>query len=90
MSKPKVQAMPHSWRVADWPETVTPGRPSAGRNLVRTHRSELIACGALVRVGRDLTIIGEGFAQFLARKASRVDGYDMAPNRARRAESSAA
>jgi hypothetical protein len=83
MSKPKVQPLPHSWLVNDWPATVSPGRPNAGKNLVRAHRQELIACGALVRIGRELTIIGEGYAQFLARKAGRVAGYDIAPNRRR-------
>jgi hypothetical protein len=82
MSKPKVSPLPHSWLVAEWPSHVTPCRPNAGRQLVRVHRSELIACGALVRVGRNLTILGAGFAEFLARKAGRVEGYEIAPNRA--------
>lgn len=81
MSKPKVSSMPHSWRLSDWPHGVTPNRVSAAKHLVRTHREELVACGALVRIGRDLTIIGEGYATFLARKAKRVDGYEIAPNR---------
>jgi hypothetical protein len=76
MSKAKVSPLPHSWLVSEWPSEVTPGRPSAGKNLVRTHRTELIACGALVRIGRNLTILGEGYAQFLARKARRVEGVE--------------
>ena len=81
MAKPKVSSMPHSWLVAEWPAEVTPGRPSAGKNLVRTHKQELIACGALVRIGRNLTIIGEGYATFLQRKAGRVENYLIPPNR---------
>jgi hypothetical protein len=81
MSKPKVIPLPHSWLVAEWPPHVTPNRSNAGRQLVRAHRSELIECGALVRIGRNLTIIGEGYAQFLARKAKRVANYEIAPNR---------
>lgn len=81
MSKPKASPLPHSWRVSDWPTSVTPNRANAAKHLVRTHRDELVACGALVRIGRDLTVIGEGYAQFLARKAKRVDGYEIAPNR---------
>jgi hypothetical protein len=81
MSKSKVSSMPHSWRLADWPDHVTPNKPGAAKHLVRAHRAELIACGALIRIGRDITILGEGFAQFLARQAKRVDNYIIAPNR---------
>jgi hypothetical protein len=81
MSKPKASPLPHSWLVSDWPSSVTPNRSSAAKHLVRTHRAELIQCGALCRVGRNLTIIGEGYATFLARKLGRVAGYEIAPNR---------
>jgi len=81
MSKPKVSPLPHSWLVSDWPAHVTPNRCNAGKQLVRAYRAELIECGALVRIGRNLTIIGEGYATFLARKAKRVAGYEIAPNR---------
>jgi hypothetical protein len=81
MLKTKVSPLPHSWLVSDWPPHVSPNRCNAGRQLVRAHRAELIECGALVRIGRNLTIIGEGYAQFLARKAKRVQGYEIAPNR---------
>jgi hypothetical protein len=82
MPKPKADALPHSWLVADWPSNVAPNRTSAAKHLVRVHREELIECGALCRVGRNLTIIGEGWALFLARKSKRVEGYQIAPNRA--------
>jgi len=80
MSKPKVQSLPHSWLVSAWPETVTPCTTVAGRQLVRSNRAELIECGALCRVGRHLTILGEGYATFLARKMGRVKDYEMAVN----------
>jgi hypothetical protein len=73
--------MPHSWRLADWPDLVTPNNTSAARHLVRKHRAELQECGALVRIGRDLTVLGEGYALFLSRKAKAVEGYAIAPNR---------
>jgi hypothetical protein len=76
-----VSPMPHSWRLSDWPLEVTPNRITAAKHMVRSHRAELIACGALIRIGRDLTIIGEGYAMFLARKAQRVEGYEIAANR---------
>jgi hypothetical protein len=82
MSKPRASPLPHSWLVSDWPADVAPNRTSAAKHLVRTHRDELIECGALCRVGRNLTILGEGYATFLARKLRRVEGYEIAPNRA--------
>jgi hypothetical protein len=85
MPKQKSEPLPHSWLVSDWPPHVAPNRPNAGKHLVRTHRAELIECGALCRVGRNLTIIGEGFAVFMARKMGRVSGYAIAPNRALKA-----
>jgi hypothetical protein len=33
-------------------------------------------------VGRNLVILGEGYAVFLARRLKRVEGYEIAPNRA--------
>ena len=83
MAKPKVSPLPHSWLVSDWPLDVAPNRASAAKHLVRTHRAELIECGALCRIGRNLTMIGEGYAIFLARKLGRVSGYEIAPNRDR-------
>ncbi len=87
MSKPKAASLPHSWLSSDWPGLVAPNRQSAANHLIRTHKDELIQCGALVRVGRNLVVLGEGYAQFLARKAKRVEGYEIAPNRAQSAES---
>lgn len=82
MSKIKAASLPHSWLVSDWPEGVSPNTKSAGRQLVRAHRDELIACGALCRIGRNLTILGEGYAQFLAGKMKRVEGYKTPMSRA--------
>ena len=81
MSKSKASPLPHSWLVADWPAGVAPNRQTAARHLVRTHRDELIACGALCRVGRSLTMLGEGYATLLARRIAKVENYSIAPNR---------
>jgi hypothetical protein len=45
------------------------------------YQDELIACGALVRVGRKLVIIGAGYAVWLQKGAARVKNYEIAPNR---------
>jgi hypothetical protein len=80
MATRKATSLPHSWRVADWPATVYPNRSSSARHLVRCHRDELLASGALTRVGRELVILGEGYAAFLARKIQRVEEFKIAPN----------
>jgi hypothetical protein len=68
-------SLPHSWRIADWPADVYPNNASAGKYVVRANRDELMSLGALCRVGRDMVVIGEGYARFLARKIDRVPGY---------------
>lgn len=81
MAKPKAASLPHSWLLSDWPPGVAPNRVSAAKHLVRQHRAELIECGALCRIGRNLVMLGEGYAVFIARHMGRVDGYEIAPNR---------
>jgi hypothetical protein len=71
----ETQPLPHSWCLRDWPAWVYPGRLSAARNLVRVHREELIKCGALTRIDRRLTVLGAGYAVFLASKMPRVESY---------------
>ena len=84
--KIKAASIPHSWPVSDWPQSVTPGNNRAARHLVRVNKAELMECGALCRVGRNLTIIGEGYAVFLARQMKRVDGFKIAAQGRRRLE----
>jgi hypothetical protein len=81
MAKQTVQPLPHSWYIEDWPPYVVPGNPSRGRHLVLMHQDELIACGALARIGRRKVLLGAGFAVFLAKSVGRVAGFEIAPNR---------
>lgn len=83
MSKLKAAALPHSWRAHKWPVEVAPNDSDAAKHLIRTHKEELIACGALGRIGRELIIYGEGYGVFLARKRGRVANYIIPPNRER-------
>jgi hypothetical protein len=76
----KSEPLPHSWPLNDWPSGVYPNRASSGRYLVRTHRDALIACGALTRIGRELVVLGEGYARFLARHADRAAEWPLAAN----------
>lgn len=72
---------PHSWGVDDWPSAVYPHEPGRGRYLLRAHRDELMAAGALVRVGRELVVIGDRFTRWLQAQAARVPGYESNANR---------
>jgi hypothetical protein len=81
-ARSKAAPVPHSWPINDWPQTVYPNKSSSGRYVVRAYRDELQACGALTRVGRELVVLGEGYARFLARQSSKVSDYPIAPNQA--------
>jgi NADPH-dependent 2,4-dienoyl-CoA reductase/sulfur reductase-like enzyme len=81
MAANKISTVPHSWPLNEWPVDVYPCRASKGKYTVRAHRDELIACGAIVRVGRDIVVIGGPYAAWLAKKGNRVSGFEIAPNR---------
>lgn len=83
MTSPKnpVQPAPHSWSVPDWPGFIYPGNGSKGRYLIQTHRAELVRAGAIVRIGRDLVVMGAPYTRWLATKGHLVLGYEAPPNR---------
>jgi hypothetical protein len=74
------QLAPHSWAVTDWPAFIYPGSPGKGRYVVRSHRSALIAMGAITRIGRDVVVLGAPYSRFLESRTDRVDGFTIAPN----------
>jgi hypothetical protein len=74
-------AIPHSWSIAQWPGTIYPGDSGKAKYLIRVRKLELIEAGALVRVGRELVILGQPFARWLMKKATRVPGFEIAANR---------
>jgi hypothetical protein len=79
-------AIPHSFPLSEWTERASvlyPGSTAKAKYLVRTHKTELVEAGALARIGRDLIVFGQPYAKWLARKASRVHGFEIAANRAR-------
>jgi hypothetical protein len=78
---PFAQPAPHSWAIGDWPPFIYPNDPRKGRYLVRANRTALVEAGALIRVGRDLVVLGAGFSKWLAAQSDRVDGFEIAPNR---------
>jgi hypothetical protein len=85
----QAERAPHSWAIDQWPATVYPHTPSRARYIVRANRDELIAARALSRVGRDLVVLGEGYARWLAKRVAKVEGFDIAPNTVRAAKAAA-
>ena len=83
MSRNPLPVVPHSWSIADWPSNVYPNDPKRGRYLVREHKADLLASGVLVRVGRELVIMGPRYSRWLERQASRVPDFECAANAAR-------
>lgn len=80
----KISAVPHSWAVTEWPQDIYPHTTAKARYIVRSHRDELVAAGALTRIGRDLVVFGAGYNAWLRKQAGKVAGFDIAPNRATR------
>lgn len=77
-------SLPHSWSLADWDREapgVWPNRTARARYLYRAHKRDLLAEGAVVRVGRNIVFIGSQYAKFLARKATDIPGYQSPTNR---------
>jgi hypothetical protein len=72
---------PNSWSLDCWPEGVYPGDPSKGKYIVRCHRDELIAAGAISRIGRDLVVIGHPYMRWLQSKTELAAPIHIAPNR---------
>ena len=75
--------VPHSWDFEHWPQAVYPHTESRARWLMRAHRDELLAAGALVRVGRELVVLGEPYARWLQAQAANVPGFESNANRSR-------
>lgn len=71
-------ALPHSWDFSTWPASVFPGNGGRAKYLFRAHRSALVAAGACARVGRTIVFLGEGYARFLRKGVSRIEGYEVA------------
>jgi hypothetical protein len=76
----KFESVPNSWTIEEWPSGIYPNKPSRARYTIRAHRDELVRAGALVRVGRDLVVIGPSYAAWLHKHGAQVCGYKIAPN----------
>jgi hypothetical protein len=79
--EPSAQPAPHSWDLEHWPPGVYPHTEGRARYVVRAHRDELLAAGAISRVGRELVVLGSRYARWLEGQSTRVPGYEIAANR---------
>ena len=77
---PTASMVPHSWGLSNWPPNVYPNDRRKALYLVRIYRRELLEAQALVRVGRELVLIGEPYARWLKRRIVYVPGYQVAAN----------
>jgi hypothetical protein len=85
MPKLEVEKIPHSWELKNWPANVWPHHGEKVKWLIISKKTELMKCGALVRPGRLLVVLGAQYLGWLQRQSSRVDDFDIAPNVARKA-----
>ena len=74
---------PHSWAIATWPASVYPNSSDRAKWLIRAHKSELFAAGALARPGRELIIFGRPYVAWLARQKARVPEFSNGAARSR-------
>jgi hypothetical protein len=82
----EIPSLPQSWALSEWSERapgVYPGDSKKAKYLVRMHKRALLESGALVRIGRELVVVGAPYARWIAKQAVRVSGYSIAANRAR-------
>jgi hypothetical protein len=81
MVRPTNPVPPHSWSIEEWPADVFPGNSNKGRRLCRTYTDELIAQGALTRIGRKLVVMGGAYTRWLLSRASHVKDFECPANR---------
>jgi hypothetical protein len=83
MSESKQPSPAASFAVSRWRPDVWPGDQRKADRVVRQFRAELVAAGALVRVGRELIILEARYEAWLSRHDSEVENFDVAANRRR-------
>jgi hypothetical protein len=77
------EAAPHSWDLEHWPQSVYPHTTGRARYMVRSHKDELLAAGALSTVGRELIVLGARYTRWLEARATHVADFEIAANRNR-------
>jgi hypothetical protein len=64
--------VPHSWELDTWPEEVWPHKSKRARWIARAYRKDLVAAGAMSRIGKTLVFTGAKYSRWLESGASRV------------------
>lgn len=80
----KVSPLLQSWSLRTWEQQaphVWPGNADLARKILRAHKAELHAAGALCRIGRELIFIGAGYQRWLSSNAHRVTEFDVPMNK---------
>ena len=80
-AKPAGSTLPHDWTYETWPPDVYPYNKARARHMVKANRDKLLAAHALTRIGREIVVLGAGYARWLASNAKRVTEYEIAANR---------
>lgn len=80
-TQPSKSAIVPCWGKKTWPPEVWPHNLNRADYLIRTRRAELLAAGAICRVGREIVVIGPRYTRWLERQASRVPDFEIAPNK---------
>lgn len=66
---------PRSWELKTWPAEIWPHSHSKGVWVSRAYRKELIAAGAISRVGNKLVFIGAKYETWLERRGQYVEDF---------------
>lgn len=66
---------PHSWEIDTWPASVWPHDSGRAQWVCRAYRKQLIAAGALSRVGYRLVILGMQYTHWLESRVPEVSEY---------------
>jgi hypothetical protein len=69
---PASSAAPRSWELRTWPPEIWPHNPSRAQWIGRAYRKELLAAGAMTRIGMKLVFIGAKYESWLERRANYV------------------
>lgn len=81
---PATVLAPHSWDLENWPAGVYPGSESRARYLLRAYRGELVAAGALTRIGREIVVLGAPYVRWLASRVTEVPDFVAGPHRSKK------
>jgi hypothetical protein len=69
---PAASSAPRSWELSTWPAEIWPHNPKRGQWIGRAYRDELLAAGAMTRIGMKLVFIGAKYESWLERRANHV------------------